>query len=317
MRKPSVLWMIALCALLFAAGASGAFESGRAAFSVRFKDEVSPYRVIGVFMSPGEELRLEAIGLEEEAVCGFPGREDTARRVGRNEWLWRAPEQKGLYPLTITCSVTGEAVTLNFFVMVPYADLEGGYLGEYRIGRYPDRWSNGGVTYERPAGFIEVNDETEDVLVAPHFTLGQFACKQAASRNRYLVLRERLVLKLEAVLERVNEKGYRADTFHIMSGYRTPYYNDAIGNVDYSRHLWGDAADIFIDHDRDGVMDDLNGDGASDYRDAGVLKSIIDNLCREPRHEHLKGGLARYARTPSHGPFVHIDTRGCRARWGI
>ena len=48
------------------------------------------------------------------------------------------------------------------------------------------------------------------------------------------------------ILQKVNERGYRCDTFHIMSGYRTPYYNGAIGNVRYSRHVWGGAADIFF-----------------------------------------------------------------------
>jgi hypothetical protein len=26
--------------------------------------------------------------------------------------------------------------------------------------------------------------------------------------------------------------------------------------------------------------------------------------------------LARYRKTPAHGPFVHVDVRGFRARWG-
>ena len=60
-------------------------------------------------------------------------------------------------------------------------------------------------------------------------------------------LRPRLLLKLEMMLEKVNAAGYRCDTFQVMSGYRTPHYNMAIGNVKYSRHVWGGAADIFVD----------------------------------------------------------------------
>ena len=52
---------------------------------------------------------------------------------------------------------------------------------------------------------------------------------------------------MELILQRLNAKGYRCDSFHVMSGYRTPYYNKAIGNVKYSRHIYGGAADIFID----------------------------------------------------------------------
>ena len=102
-----------------------------------------------------------------------------------------------------------------------------------------------------------------------------------------------------------------------MSGYRTPYYNKAIGNVKYSRHIYGGAADIFIDENpKDNMMDDLNRDAKIDYKDAAVLYEIIDKLYGKPFYQGLVGGLARYEKTDCHGPFVHIDVRGRRARWG-
>jgi len=114
-----------------------------------------------------------------------------------------------------------------------------------------------------------VTEENQDTMVSPHFTLKQFACNQDSGFPKYLVLRERLVLKLEDILEKVNKHAYRCDTFHIMSGYRTPYYNELNGNVKHSMHLWGGAADIFIDESpKDGMMDDLNKDGRIDWRDA-------------------------------------------------
>jgi uncharacterized protein YcbK (DUF882 family) len=126
-----------------------------------------------------------------------------------------------------------------------------------------------------------------------------------------------LLLKLELILEKVNEKGYRCDTFHIMSGYRTPYYNKAIGNVKYSRHIYGGAADIFIDENpKDNMMDDLNQDGKIDYRDAAIIYRIIDDLYGKKFYDPFLGGLARYKKTSNHGPFVHVDVRGRRARWG-
>ena len=33
------------------------------------------------------------------------------------------------------------------------------------------------------------------------------------------------------------------------------------------------------------------------------------------RHPHLAGGLSAYPANSAHGPFVHIDARGARARW--
>jgi hypothetical protein len=132
-----------------------------------------------------------------------------------------------------------------------------------------------------------------------------------------MVLREKLLLKLELILANVNELGYQCHTFNILSGYRTPYYNKTIGNVTYSRHMWGGAADIFIDENpRDDIMDDLNRDGKIDWRDAKILYDIIDDMSWEAFFEPFVGGLARYKKTLTHGPFIHVDVRGRRTRWG-
>jgi hypothetical protein len=56
--------------------------------------------------------------------------------------------------------------------------------------------------------------------------------------------------------------------------------------------------------------------GIIDYRDAEILHNIIDNLYGQPWYERFIGGLASYRRTSNHGPYMHIDVRGFRARWG-
>ena len=226
-------------------------------------------------------------------------------------------DEAGLYPLTIRSTETGESIRLNLFVLVPLARAEGGSLNGYRIDSYPTTALKGLDIYKPPRGFIEVTDENVDTLVSPHFTLRQFLCKQASGYPKYVVLRARLLLKLEFLLERVNAAGIRAETFHVMSGYRTPFYNRAIGNVKYSRHVYGGAADIFIDErPRDEMMDDLNEDGKIDVHDAGVLYDLIDKLYGTELYESYVGGLGRYRKTSAHGPFVHVDVRGFRARWG-
>ena len=112
------------------------------------------------------------------------------------------------------------------------------------------------------------------------------------------------------------DAGYRATTFHVMSGYRTPAYNCSLGNVRFSKHQFGAAADIFIDENGDGVMDDLNGDGRSDIRDAEVLCRLIDNAAARPEGRGLiGGGLGKYPSTAAHGPFVHVDVRDRKALW--
>ena len=93
-----------------------------------------------------------------------------------------------------------------------------------------------------------------------------------------MLLKERLPLKLEAVLERVNALGFAVDTLHVMSAYRTPYYNHAIGDVKYSMHQWGSAADIYIDPLKQDRMADLNHDGRVDIQDSKFLYDEIERL---------------------------------------
>ena len=122
-------------------------------------------------------------------------------------------------------------------------------------------------------------------------------------------------MKLEAILERVNRLGFSTDTLHVMSAYRTPYYNHAIGDVKYSQHQWGSAADVYIDpHDRD-RMEDLNRDGRIDIADSKFLYDRIEELFERKDLQKFEGGLGFYPATAAHPPFVHVDVRGTKARW--
>ncbi len=100
-------------------------------------------------------------------------------------------------------------------------------------------------------------------------------------------------------------------TLAVLSGYRTPIYNAVLNNVAYSRHVYGDAADIYVDSDNDRFMDDLNGDGVVSIQDAQLLARLVATL-----PDTRLSGIRVYAATSDHEPFVDIDTRGYRARWG-
>jgi len=315
-KIPVLVVSISLCQSLIAAP-SMEFSPEKAGFSVKFKEEVSPYRVMGAYVLPQETLTVEVQDKDKRGQYVLHASAGNTIRAGRNKWQWQAPQQTGFYPLKIVRQQPGDSITLNVFVMVPYIQLKGEYLGGYRIGKYPTIPYRQLPIYKPPMGFIEVTKENEETLVSPHFKLRHFVCKQEGDYPKYVVLRERLLLKLELILEKVNEKGYRCDTFGVLSGYRTPYYNNKIGNVKYSRHVYGGAADIFIDEDpQDGMMDDLNHDGKIDYKDAGVIYDIIDAMYGKPWYAIFMGGLGRYKKTKDHGPFVHVDARGFRARWG-
>jgi len=125
-----------------------------------------------------------------------------------------------------------------------------------------------------------------------------------------------LLQKLEMVLAALHENKPEVTRFTVMSGYRTPSYNRAIGNGQYSFHVWGGAADVFVDMNGNGRMDDLNGDGRVDREDAVWLSNFVDNLERRGHFaDHLIGGIGIYGPNAVRGPFVHIDARGFKARW--
>jgi hypothetical protein len=77
--------------------------------------------------------------------------------------------------------------------------------------------------------------------------------------------------------------------------------------------MYGDAADIFVDADGDGRMDDLDGDGRVTVADSRFLLALAEQV--ERAHPDLAGGLSAYPANGQHGPFLHVDSRGHRARW--
>ena len=297
---------------------AAAFDLQKARFSVQFGEEEIPYRVFGAYAMPDESVTIKALSRHREDRFTLTTHgAGKAVRTGSEKWTWRAPSEPGSYSIKLKETRTGSTIRLNVFVMVPYGCMVDGCVEDYRVGEYPEKPYKNKAIYNKPRGFVKVTEENLDTLVAPHFRLDQFLCKQQSSYPKYVILRERLLLKLEYLLEQANRRGYQANTFHIMSGYRTPAYNRSIGNVKYSRHQWGGAADIFIDENpKDGVMDDLNGDGRSDFRDSLALYELVDGLLSKSAYKPYVGGLGVYDSTRSHGPFVHVDIRGYRARWG-
>jgi hypothetical protein len=263
--------------------------------------------------------------------------------------VWKAPDTIGSSELVLrTATLDGwhEAVRLLVQVMAPFGRLTAGRLNGYRIGRYPpasariitDETEAG--DYSPPIGFLKLPESGAPVPISPRFFLNDFVCKQdGIPGDRWVALRPELIHFLEAITSDVERRGFRCgllpddharvELAHesigsqvpgrpilVMSGYRTPAYNRSLGNVRMSRHQYGDAADIIVDSDGDQVMDDLNGDGRSDGNDAITLADWIEQLWQRDEFAGRPGGLGVYNSGGDHGPFVHVDVRGYRARWG-
>ena len=230
-----------------------------------------------------------------------------------------APEESGVWNTAIRVgSVLKDVADFSVITLTPLSERRRGRIGLYFIGTWPTERGRRRAGYVTPPGFIEVTKENEDTPVSDHFALGDFLTHgQDAVWPKYLVLEMRLVDKLELVLLDLEERGITANGVRVMSGFRTPQYNVAGGNpagrASLSRHMYGDASDIFIDNDGNGWMDDLNRDGKLNIKDAEVILAAVDRV--EQAHPTLIGGAGVYAASSGHGPFIHIDVRGYRARW--
>jgi hypothetical protein len=230
-----------------------------------------------------------------------------------------APATAGVWRLSLRgTDWTQSLENLAVITRVPFAEKRGGYLNGYRIGTYPTERNPQGASYAPPPGFIEVTQENQDLAVSEHFRLRNFLTKdQFSVWPKYLALDLRLIDKLELVIQELNAMGIRAEHVAVMSGFRTPAYNiqgvGEGGRALLSRHTYGDASDVWVDNDRDGYMDDLNGDGRRDTEDARVMLRAVDRV--ERRFPELTGGAGIYRDNGAHGPFIHIDVRGNPARW--
>lgn len=217
--------------------------------------------------------------------------------------------------------VTGASKVGRFSMvtMKSFGEKVAGSVGGYRVGYWPEEKGRlRSEAYENPSGFIEVTRDNEYMRVSEHFQLHDFLTHdQAAVWPKYLVLREPLLDKLELVIQDLKRRGVRADGMHVLSGFRTPHYNlelgDGSGRARDSRHQFGDAADVIIDSDDNGRMDDLNHDGRINFADARVILASVERV--ERAYPDLVGGVGLYPSSGPAGPFAHIDVRGERARW--
>jgi hypothetical protein len=231
-----------------------------------------------------------------------------------------APRRPGIWNLALKI---GNAIKpladFRVITLRPASDKRGGRLGLYYIGNWPAaRKGRPGVRYDPPSGFIEVTPQNQDTQLSEHFKLKDFLPHdQQNVWPKYIVIDMKLIDKDELVLEDLKQHGINPNGVRVLSGFRTPQYNsgggDPRGRSALSRHMYGDANDIYIDNDGTGQMNDLNHDGRVNIADAKVIEDAVDRV--ERAHPSLIGGCGIYSGTSAHGPFTHIDTRGYPARW--
>jgi len=212
-----------------------------------------------------------------------------------------------------------ENENLRAITLLPFSVKKEGRIGRYIVGNWP--FENGNIpsaAYAKPAGFIEVTKENINLLVSEHFRLGDFVSKdQPDVWPKYMVLDLKLVDKLELIIAELKREGHEIRHLAVLCGFRSPYCNSSFGDPrgrgKLSRHMYGDAIDIYVDNNLRGWADDLNHDGQVDIHDSEILAAAIERV--EARYHKLVGGIGIYPSNGVHGPFVHVDVRGQAARW--
>jgi hypothetical protein len=293
------------------------FKSGRIGLTLRFSGVESSLATMSAFVVPDEVLEIQASG--GSGLYAASSRTGTLVADDRKPlWKWTAPAvHGGDHQIRIRDRGKGrkDVAMLRVFVMRPYDGSE--TIDTFPIGSYGPPPGKNAAAFAQPKGFLEITKKDHATPVSPHFKLGQFRGKEEVDGKSYMALRPALLLKLEKVLEELARRGLATETLSVMSGFRTPAYNARIGNeTSLSRHLYGDAADFFLDRDGDGEMDDLDGNGLVSWDDAVVLYDLVDEAVDGGKATGpLAGGLSIYPATTQHGPMVHVDTRGVRVRW--
>jgi hypothetical protein len=222
-----------------------------------------------------------------------------------------APTQPGFYQLAVTKGESRRLVDgLTLAVMVPFSQKLGNTLNGYRIGMYVAERLRGGRG-ERPDGFVEIRPENRDVQLTKHLRVSDFLTHDDQRVwPRYAAVNPRLLDKLELVMneiEKLRGEGPRVKILiDVHSGFRTPLHNHNVeGAARDSRHQYGDAADVTIDAD---------GDGKFTRFDSRIVAMAVERV--EQLNPELAGGMGLYLSRRFAVPYVHIDARGQRARWG-
>ena len=240
---------------------------------------------------------------------------------GRDSAIIAEPNRPGIWNMVLQVRDAIRSVPgMNVVTLVPASEARGGRIGSYNVGSWPSRVTSVPTPerYRPPHGFIRVTPENQDLRVSEHFVLGEFLTKgQENVWPKYVVLSPRMLDKAELTIQELEAMGHPVEKVGVISGFRTPSYNagggDTSGRGALSRHMYGDAVDFFVDNDGDFRMDDLSGDGRVTIADARVMAEAAERV--ERKYPHLIGGIGVYAPTGAHAGFIHVDTRGYRARW--
>ena len=254
--------------------------------------------------SPGELVNLSC---EDSLNWSIPAL--SCAGSGR-EFAFVLPRSHGTYE--VTASDSSKVQQWIMIVPLDNTQFRTATINSFPVGFYGDGNSRDNLP---DRGFIELWPDVFNARISTHLSFSDFLGHTEGSWPQYMVLDLRLVHKLECVLEEVALSYPEARDLHCISGFRTPAYNAAIGNdTGFSLHLYGAASDFWIEGwPANDLIDDLDRNKRIDVFDGEFIVEVSRRL--EATGRVAVGGGSAYRWITSHGPFVHLDTRGSAAVW--
>ena len=249
------------------------------------------------------------------------GREQTAKVIREGMFQVLTPVGVGAYDAGM---IDGFSIGEYLDPFDPQLDDRFRVEAEWPI-KHPDR-------YQVPTYFYKASRAINPLRISPNVRLGLFVVDfpwMSLGETQYIALDLNLVRKLEDLIALMRAEGRQITTFEPIYGFRPPSFN--IGKIldepettlkkPFSMHQYGRAVDFIIDEDGDGRLDDLNGDGVVDVRDAAVIMEYVNRLDRQYRADgrmEMVGGAGLYesndflerVRHMGQTPYIHVDTRG-------
>ncbi|MDR1612757.1 MAG: hypothetical protein LBT97_08225 [Planctomycetota bacterium] len=331
------IFLAAVCAAAIA-GAGGSAEpafAGSVRVRCQWRDPLDGHPLD--FQFSGSPLIILPAGGQLEVSPADSAGALTLLRDGRpfrtdRTLLLAAPEKPGAYYLALRIEAGDSRRDLDLCVFVPYRASAGTagkgrdvYVEGEKVGNYPLPMHSGNLkvrnnpeSYQPPVLWFRLSPRNIGFEVVPGVAAGDLVAAAEDTGRRHTDLVPvgygmwTAILRLREALER---RGIPGSALKLISGFRAPPHNRAVGSNAFGRHIYGDAFDFYIDLEGDARASDLNRDGKVDRRDAYEIVSTIEDLQADgiiPR-----GGIGVYHTLGGdHGLTMHLDLRGHRANWG-
>lgn len=100
---------------------------------------------------------------------------------------------------------------------------------------YPEMFE-GNPQYSKPVGYLDLRVSDHDTSLAPNFVFSEF---MSEAKGPFGFFQVHVVEAMQAIREA------SGGPIYVNSGYRNVAYNEEVGGATWSRHMYGDAVDMY------------------------------------------------------------------------